>query len=135
MQNDASGSTTAGRPLLPVKMLTLSGVRLHNLRNVTVQLPLGVMVGVCGVSGSGKSSLISDTLVPKLKELLKAKCVTGDGEEDSANEMMERLIKDMAERQGVTERLKAENQLRWVGMMNNIRSAAEEMVLNDLIYA
>lgn len=48
---------------------------------------------------------------------------------------MERLIKDMAERQGVTERLKAENQLRWVGMMNNIRSAAEEMVLNDLIYA
>ena len=40
------------------------------------------MVGVCGVSGSGKSSLISDTLVPKLKELLKAKCVTGDGEED-----------------------------------------------------
>ena len=49
--------------------------------------------------------------------------------------MMERLIKDMAERQGVTERLKAENQLRWVGMMNNIRSAAEEMVLNDLIYA
>lgn len=55
--------------------------------------------------------------------------------DQSANEMMERLIKDMAERQGVTERLKAENQLRWVGMMNNIRSAAEEMVLNDLIYA
>lgn len=49
--------------------------------------------------------------------------------------MMERLIKDMAERQGVTERLKAENQLRWVGMMNNIRSAAEEVVLNNLIYA
>ncbi|WP_354665554.1 TnpV protein [uncultured Alistipes sp.] len=48
---------------------------------------------------------------------------------------MERLIKDMAERQGVTERLKAENQLRWVGMMNNIRSAAEEVVLNNLIYA
>ena len=44
-------------------------------------------------------------------------------------------IKDMAERQGVTERLKAENQLRWVGMMNNIRSAAEEVVLNNLIYA
>ena len=41
----------------------------------------------------------------------------------------------MAEGQGVTERLKAENQLRWVGMMNNIRSAAEEVVLNNLIYA
>ena len=55
--------------------------------------------------------------------------------DQSASEMMERLIKDMAERQGVTERLKAENQLRWVGMMNNIRSAAEEVVLNNLIYA
>ena len=46
-----------------------------------------------------------------------------------------RIILDITERQGVTERLKAENQLRWVGMMNNIRSAAEEVVLNNLIYA
>ena len=67
---------------------------------------------------------MSDKLAGHLEEI-----------DQSANEMMERLIKDMAERQGVTERLKAENQLRWVGMMNNIRSAAEEMVLNDLIYA
>ena len=68
--------------------------------------------------------VLSDKLAGHLEEI-----------DQSANEMMERLIKDMAERQGVTERLKAENQLRWVGMMNNIRSAAEEMVLNDLIYA
>ena len=57
------------------KMLTISGASLHNLKNVTVKIPLGVMVGVAGVSGSGKSSLIADTLVPKLKEQLKAKCV------------------------------------------------------------
>ena len=68
--------------------------------------------------------VLSDKLAGHLEEI-----------DQSAHEMMERLIKDMAERQGVTERLKAENQLRWVGMMNNIRSAAEEMVLNDLIYA
>ena len=68
--------------------------------------------------------VLSDKLASHLEEI-----------DQSASEMMERLIKDMAERQGVTERLKAENQLRWVGMMNNIRSAAEEMVLNDLIYA
>jgi len=66
------------------KMLTISGARLHNLKNVTAQIPLGVMVGVAGVSGSGKSSLIADTLVPKLKELLKAKCVTGEADEDDA---------------------------------------------------
>lgn len=62
------------------KMLILKNAKLHNLKNVTAEIPLGVMVGIAGVSGSGKSSLISDTLVPKLKEMLKSKCVTDDEE-------------------------------------------------------
>ncbi|MDD2993468.1 MAG: TnpV protein [Pygmaiobacter sp.] len=41
----------------------------------------------------------------------------------------------MAEKQGVAEQMKANEQMKWVGLMNNIRSAAEEVVLNDLIYA
>lgn len=60
------------------KELILSHANIHNLRDVTVHLPLGIMVGIAGVSGSGKSSLISDTLVPKLKEKLKSRCVTGE---------------------------------------------------------
>ena len=52
-----------------------------------------------------------------------------------ANEMMERLTRQMAEKQGVTERLKAEDQMQWVQMMNSIRHSAEEVILNDLIYA
>ena len=52
-----------------------------------------------------------------------------------ATEMMERLTRQMAEKQGVTERLKAEDQMRWVQMMNSIRHSAEEVILNDLIYA
>ena len=52
-----------------------------------------------------------------------------------ANEMMERLTRQMAEKQGVTERLKAEDQMKWVQMMNSIRHSAEEVILNDLIYA
>jgi len=55
--------------------------------------------------------------------------------DNSANDMMELLVNQMAEEQGVTEQLKANDQMKWVGMMNNIRSAAEEIVLNDLIYA
>ena len=51
-----------------------------------------------------------------------------------AEEMFSRLIKQMAEREGVTEALKAENQMEWVGRMNNIRSRATEIVNNDLIY-
>ena len=51
-----------------------------------------------------------------------------------AEEMFSRLIKQMAEREGVTEALKAENQMEWVGRMNNIRSRATDIVTNDLIY-
>ncbi len=44
--------------------INLKNVNIHNLKNVKVGIPLGLMVGIAGVSGSGKSSLISDTLVP-----------------------------------------------------------------------
>ena len=44
------------------------------------------------------------------------------------------LVKQMAEREGVTEKLKAENQMEWVGKMNNIRQRATEVVRKDLIY-
>ena len=55
--------------------------------------------------------------------------------DEQANDMLSRLVKQMAEREGVTEKLKAENQMLWVGKMNAIREAAREIVNNDLIYA
>jgi len=51
-----------------------------------------------------------------------------------AEEMFFRLVKQMAERDGVIEKLKADNQMEWVGRMNNIRSRATEIVNKDLIY-
>ena len=51
-----------------------------------------------------------------------------------AEEMFTRLIKQMAERDGVTEKLKADNQMEWVARMNNIRSRATEIVNHDIIY-
>lgn len=51
-----------------------------------------------------------------------------------ANEMLRLLIEQMAQAQGISEQLKEEDQMAWVGAMNNIRSAAEEMVLIKLIY-
>ena len=53
---------------------------------------------------------------------------------EQAEEMFSRLVKQLAEREGVTEALKAENQMLWVQRMNNIRSAAMESVASDLIY-
>lgn len=52
-----------------------------------------------------------------------------------AEEMFSRLVKQMAEREGVTEKLKADNQMEWVARMNNIRSRATEIVNHDIIYA
>ena len=51
-----------------------------------------------------------------------------------AEDMFSRLVKQMAECEGVTEQLKADNQSAWVGRMNNIRGRATEMVNTDLIY-
>lgn len=48
--------------------------------------------------------------------------------------MFFRLVKQMAEREGVTEKLKADNQMEWVARMNNIRRRAIEVVNTDLIY-
>ena len=52
-----------------------------------------------------------------------------------AEDMFSRLVKQMAECEGVTEQLKANNQMNWVARMNNIRSSATEIVNKDIIYA
>lgn len=54
--------------------------------------------------------------------------------DEQANSMLELLIRQMAEREGVTEELKATDQMEWVRLMNSIRNRAEEIVLRELIY-
>ena len=48
---------------------------------------------------------------------------------------MEQIMSQMAQSQEVTEELKAKDQMLWLSMMNNIRQAAEEIVMNELVYA
>ena len=52
-----------------------------------------------------------------------------------AQEMEQQLISQLAQQEGITEQLKAENQMEWVARMNNIRNRADEIVLKELIYA
>jgi excinuclease ABC A subunit len=79
-QGSVTGQYLSGRGTVPRKApheyaaitettprLTLLHAQTNNLKDVTVGFPLGVLVGVAGVSGSGKSSLVSDTLVPLLQ--------------------------------------------------------------------
>ena len=51
-----------------------------------------------------------------------------------AEEMLSRLVKQMAEREGITEQLKAENQMEWIARMNNIRSRATEIIHAEYIF-
>lgn len=54
--------------------------------------------------------------------------------DEECYEMMDRLVEQMKEKQGVTEKLKAENQMLWVGKMNNIMTCAEEIVVREVVY-
>ena len=67
--------------------------------------------------------LMRGTLNSHLKEINK-----------TAMEMLDRLVRQMAEAEGVTEDIKATDQMSWVWAMNNIEARAEEIVLHDLIY-
>ena len=52
-----------------------------------------------------------------------------------AEELFSRLVKQIAEREGVTEALKAQDQMAWIGRINNIRNRAMEIVNNELIHS
>ena len=51
-----------------------------------------------------------------------------------ANERFDLLMKQFAQKENITEELKAKDQLKWVGLMNNIKHSAEEIILKELIY-
>ena len=55
--------------------------------------------------------------------------------EETANRRLEEMIRNMAQESGVTEDLKAADQMKWVGLMNTLKAQAEEMILEELIYA
>lgn len=55
--------------------------------------------------------------------------------DEECHEKVELLVKRMAGKQGVTEQMKVENQMLWVGMMNNLKNATEEIVFKEIIFA
>ena len=78
---------------IPTGVLTVKGAREHNLKNIDVDIPLGVFTCVTGVSGSGKSSLVNEILYKSLaKKLNRARTIRGKHDEIVGVEQLDKVI-------------------------------------------
>jgi excinuclease ABC subunit A len=101
------------------KALSIVGARLHNLKNVTVRFPLGLLTCVTGVSGSGKSSLVAETLHPALARALhNAQERPGDFDRLEGLEHLDKVIDITQDPIGRTPR---SNPATYVGVFDLIR--------------
>ena len=96
-----TGAYLSGRVKIPVPTerrkptgyLTIKGARENNLKNIDVEIPLGVMTCITGVSGSGKSSLTNEILYKRLaRDLNRARCIPGVHEEILGVELLDKVI-------------------------------------------
>lgn len=103
----------------PLGKMTIKNARENNLKNVTIDIPVGVFVGITGVSGSGKSSLINKILVPTLaRELNRAKSSSGAHDEITGIENFDKLISIDQSAIGRTPR---SNPATYTGVFTDIR--------------
>ena len=86
-------SPSSRRPVDARRMLRIEGAREHNLRNLDVEIPLGVFVAVTGVSGSGKSTLIEDILHRSLaRHFYRARVIPGAHRRITGLEQIDKVI-------------------------------------------
>ena len=100
-ENSITGAYLSGRKFIPVPSerrkptgtIKIIGARQNNLKNIDVEIPLGVMTCVTGVSGSGKSSLINEILYKSLaKNLNRARTIPGDHDRIEGMEQLDKVI-------------------------------------------
>ena len=106
----------------------------YYLPNLTFPKPR--RTGNIGKYGRLKLSYMKKHNIPEYTEMLLNNALNSyllDIEDECKNKI-ETLINQMAEKENITEELKANNQLEWVGKMNSIKQSAEEIVLNEIIY-
>ena len=105
----------------------LSGAKQHNLKNVTISLPLGNLIAITGVSGSGKSSLISETLYPALKYYLSGRYAYNGGNFDRL-EGYQYLNRVYLVDQSAIGRTPRSNPATYIGLFDEIREIFAQTV-------
>ncbi len=100
-KESVTGAYLSGRIKIPVPeerrtptgFITVKGARENNLKNIDVDIPLGIMTCITGVSGSGKSSLTNEILYKHLaKSLNRARCIAGDHDDILGLEQLDKVI-------------------------------------------
>lgn len=111
-------------------------VRVGDYYIPNLTLPKPRRTGNIGKYGRLKLNYMKKHNIPEYTEMLLNNELNSYllGIEDECKNKIETLIEQIAESENVTEELKANNQLEWVGKMNSIKQSAEEIVLNELIY-
>jgi excinuclease ABC subunit A len=113
------GSPNGGKRREPTGWLTIYGARLFNLKSVDARFPLGVFTCVTGVSGSGKSSLVTETLFPALQRTLhSAQTTPGPHDRIEGIEQLDKVIDITQDPIGRTPR---SNPATYVGFFDDIR--------------
>jgi len=96
-----TGAYLSGRMKIPVPKvrkepagwITIKGARQNNLKNIDVDIPLGIMTCVTGVSGSGKSSLVNEILYKTLaRDLNRARCIPGEHDDITGIDQLDKVI-------------------------------------------
>ncbi|MDO4318565.1 MAG: excinuclease ABC subunit UvrA [Lachnospiraceae bacterium] len=126
-ERSLTGQYLSGKRMIPTPevrqtpkgWLTIEGAREHNLKNITVKLPLGVFTCVTGVSGSGKSSLVNEILYKTLaRKLNRARTISGDHDRILGVEQLDKVI---AIDQSPIGRTPRSNPATYTGVFDQIR--------------
>jgi excinuclease ABC subunit A len=113
------------RPMDPKKAIRIKGARAHNLRNLDVEIPLGLFVAVTGVSGSGKSTLIEDILQRAMaRHFYRARVIPGEHDRVTGLEHLDKVIDIDQSPIGRTPR---SNPATYTGLFTPIRELFAEM--------
>ena len=122
-----TGAYLSGRMKIPVPKvrkepagwITIRGARQNNLKNIDVDIPLGIMTCVTGVSGSGKSSLVNEILYKTLaRDLNRARCIPGEHDDITGIDQLDKVINIDQSPIGRTPR---SNPATYTGVFNLIR--------------